>query len=65
MKKSYLAAAAILGVAVLGGEAHAVKIDLGKTKFKMGFRGKINAGIFGARKADDKTDLRFCVSPTD
>ena len=61
MKKSYLAAAAILGAAVLGGEAHAVKIDLGKVKFKMGFRGKINAGVYGARDAKDKSDLRFSV----
>ena len=45
MKKSYLAAAAILGAAVFAGEAHAVKIDLGKTKFKMGFRAKVHAAI--------------------
>ncbi len=69
MKKSYLAAAAILGAAVFAGQAHAVKIDLGKGKsFKFGFRGKIEAGVFGARYDraveggdDTKTDLRFRV----
>ena len=57
MKKSYLAAAAILGAAVLGGEAHAVKIDLGKVKFKMGFRSKIHASYKGARNDNDVSDL--------
>ncbi|MDQ7039147.1 MAG: hypothetical protein Q9N26_08165, partial [Aquificota bacterium] len=61
MKKSYLAAAAILGVAVLGGEAHAVKIDLGETVFKMGFRGKVQAGFYGERSTLDTADLMFSV----
>ena len=63
MKKSYLAAAAILGAAVFAGEAHAVKINLGKGKsFKMGFRAKIHATYVGDRGAnsrvnpDDATD---------
>ncbi len=61
MKKSYLAAAAILGAAVLGGEAHAVKIDLGKTKFKMGFRAKMFATFAGKRSTTDKTDFVISV----
>ncbi len=62
MKKSYLAAAAILGAAVFAGQAHAAKIDLGDGKsFKMGFRAKINAAITGKRTDTDKSDLRFTV----
>ena len=58
MKKSYLAAAAILGAAVFAGEAHAVKIDLGKGKsFKMGFRAKIHASYRAARNNNDVSDL--------
>ncbi len=58
MKKSYLAAAAILGAAVFAGEAHAVKLKYGDGKsFKMGFRAKINATYKGARKDGDKADL--------
>jgi hypothetical protein len=61
MKKSYLAAAAILGAAVFAGQAHAVKIDLGKTKFKMGFRAKVHAVYLGKRNSEDKSDLIFSV----
>ncbi len=62
MKKSYLAAAAILGAAVFAGEAHAVKLKYGDGKsFKMGFRAKINATYKGDRTDkstnDDKSDL--------
>jgi len=60
MKKSYLAAAAILGAAVFAGQAHAVKIDLGGGKsFKMGVRGVIDAKYLGKRDNNDKADLRF------
>ncbi len=60
MKKSYLAAAAILGAAVFAGEAHAVKIDLGNGKsFKMGVRGVIYAEIPGKRKNNQKSDITF------
>ncbi len=62
MKKSYLAAAAILGAAVFAGEAHAVKIDLGKGKsFKMGFRAKIHAIYEGKRTNNDKADYYYTV----
>ncbi|WP_457601403.1 hypothetical protein, partial [Hydrogenivirga sp.] len=62
MKKSYLAAAAILGAAVFAGQAHAVKIDLGNGKsFKMGFRAKINATYLGKRTDGDKSDLKLGV----
>ena len=62
MKKSYLAAAAILGAAVFAGQAHAVKIDLGKGKsFKMGFRAKVHAVYAGKRSDTDKSDIYFSV----
>ncbi|GEM_PF-2407532 len=61
MKKSYLAAAAILGAAVFAGEAHAVKIDLGKTKFKMGFRAKVHATLDGIHTNNDVSDLKIDV----
>lgn len=62
MKKSYLAAAAILGAAVFAGQAHAVKIDLGKGKsFKMGFRAKVHAVYAGKRSDTDKSDIFFSV----
>ena len=62
MKKSYLAAAAVLGAAVFAGEAHAVKIDLGKGKsFKMGFRAKIHATSLGKRNDSDARDIIFTV----
>ncbi len=62
MKKSYLAAAAILGAAVFAGQAHAVKIDLGKGKsFKMGFRAKVHAIYAGKRSDTDKSDIYFSV----
>ncbi len=66
MKKSFLAAAAILGAAVLAGEAQAAKISLGDGKsFKMGFRGQITATIQAKRydgvgtNPSDKSDLIF------
>ena len=62
MKKTYLAAAAILGAAIFAGEAHAVKITYGDGKsFKMGFRAKINATYRGERNANDKSDLVLSV----
>ncbi len=62
MKKSYLAAAAILGAAVFAGEAHSAKIDLGKTKFKMGFRAKVHATFDGQIKGKDEvSDLKIDV----
>jgi len=63
MKKSYLAAAAILGAAVFAGQAHAVKIDLGGGKsFKMGFRAKVHAIYAGKRdSANDKSDIYYAV----
>lgn len=62
MKKTYLAAAAILGAAIFAGEAHAVKLTYGDGKsFKMGFRAKINATYKGKRKDTDKSDLILSV----
>ncbi len=62
IKKSYLAAAAILGAAVFAGQAHAVKIDLGKGKsFKMGFRAKVHAVYLGKAYTGDKSDIAFSV----
>ncbi|RLJ71247.1 short chain amide porin [Hydrogenivirga caldilitoris] len=62
MKKSYLAAAAILGAAVFAGQAHAVKIDLGEGKsFNMGFRAKIHGTYMGKRDDNDKADLALSV----
>ena len=55
MKKTYLAAAAILGAAIFAGEAHAVKLTYGDGKsFKMGFRAKIHA-IYGGKRFDSDT----------
>ncbi len=62
MKKSYLAAAAILGAAIFAGEAHAVEINLGGGKsFEMGFRAKIHGTWAGKRDAYDKSDLILSV----
>ncbi len=63
MKKSYLAAAAILGAAVFAGQAHAVKINLGDGKsFKMGFRAKVHAVYAGKRdSSNDKSDFYYSV----
>ncbi len=58
MKKGYLAAAAILGAAVSGGQAQAAKIDLGNgNSFKLGFRGKVYVQQYGKRNDNDKSDL--------
>ncbi len=65
MKKSYLAAAAILGAGIFAGQAHAAKIDLGDGKsFIFGFRGKINATYQGKRNDTDKADLYLSVPDT-
>ncbi|HHJ64009.1 MAG TPA: hypothetical protein ENJ61_03790 [Aquifex aeolicus] len=65
MKKSYLAAAAILGAGIFAGQAHAAKIDLGDGKsFIFGFRGKINATYKAKRDNDDKADLVLGVPDT-
>ncbi len=65
MKKSYLAAAAILGAGIFAGQAHAAKIDLGDGKsFIFGFRGKINATYQGKRDDTDKADLYLSVPDT-
>ncbi|NPA41240.1 MAG: hypothetical protein GXO18_03100 [Aquificae bacterium] len=63
MKKSYLAAAAILGAAVFAGQAQAAKISLGDGKsFKMGFRAKVHAIYEGKRGGSDtKSDYYFTV----
>ncbi len=62
MKKSYLAAAAILGAAIFTGEAHAVEIKLGDGKsFEMGFRAKVHGTLAGKRDNNDKSDLILSV----
>jgi len=65
MKKSYLAAAAILGAGIFAGQAQAAKIDLGDGKsFIFGFRAKIHATYQGKRTDTDKADLYLSVPST-
>ena len=65
MKKSYLAAAAILGAGVFAGQAHAAKIDLGDGKsLNFGFRAKIHATYQGKRDNNDRADLVIRIPDT-
>ncbi len=65
MKKSYLAAAAILGAGIFAGQAHAAKIDLGDGKsLTFGFRGKVHATYQGKQNNNDKADLVISIPST-